>query len=261
MEAINGRLVAPAGFRDDPLEVADLLQGRDRAADLGLRQRQIAVVAQGAPVDRECLSKPRRRALVAGQEHGEDERRLAVLGRRQGGLEPVEDRTWQAVAAGCRRGVERTPAGSQAQARMARQDGREDELVVDGRHRFPFQAQGPAQGDGATLRQSSAAAENCCFPLDETASFRGGSEPPRTDISPALPDVRPAPQAGCFVSGLSVSYESQIALRHRAFGTVAVAPSSTSSSLELSASPWWVECPSAPQLSWPLAILSKPDLA
>ncbi len=44
--------------------------------------------------------------------------------------------------------------------------------------------------------------------------------------SPALPDVRPAPQAGCFVSRLDVSYESQITLRHRAFGTVALAPSS-----------------------------------
>src|SRR3954462_9617996 len=34
--------------------------------------------------------------------------------------------------------------------------------------------------------------------------------------SPALPDVRPAPQAGCFVSGLYVSKDSaQITLRHR----------------------------------------------
>jgi hypothetical protein len=39
--------------------------------------------------------------------------------------------------------------------------------------------------------------------------------------------VRPAPQAGCFVSRLDVSCESQIALRYWAFGTVAVAPSST----------------------------------
>jgi hypothetical protein len=54
------------------------------------------MAAQGAPVNREGLSKPRRRAPVAAQEHGEDERRLTVLGRRQGGLEPVEDRTWQA---------------------------------------------------------------------------------------------------------------------------------------------------------------------
>ena len=45
-------------------------------------------------------------------------------------------------------------------------------------------------------------------------------------LSPALPDVRPAPQAGCFVSRLDVSCESQIALRHRAFRTVALAPSS-----------------------------------
>jgi hypothetical protein len=46
--------------------------------------------------------------------------------------------------------------------------------------------------------------------------------------SPALPDVRPAPQAGCFVSGLLVSSESQIALRYRAFGILAVEPSSVS---------------------------------
>src|SRR5215211_4988545 len=48
-------------------------------------------------------------------------------------------------------------------------------------------------------------------------------------ISPALPDVRPAPQAGCFVSRLSASKDSaQITLRHRAFRTVAVPPSSAS---------------------------------
>jgi hypothetical protein len=50
---------------------------------------------------------------------------------------------------------------------------------------------------------------------------------PKIDFSPALPDVRPAPQAGCFVSRLSASKDSaQITLRHRAFRTVAVAPSS-----------------------------------
>jgi len=39
--------------------------------------------------------------------------------------------------------------------------------------------------------------------------------------------LRPAPQAGCFVSRLSASNDSaQIALRHRAFRTVALAPSS-----------------------------------
>jgi hypothetical protein len=48
-------------------------------------------------------------------------------------------------------------------------------------------------------------------------------------ITPALPDVRPAPQAGCFVSGLSASKDSaQITLHHWAFGTVAIAPSSAS---------------------------------
>src|SRR4051794_16517411 len=46
-------------------------------------------------------------------------------------------------------------------------------------------------------------------------------------IAPALPDVRPAPQAGCFVSGLKLSKDSaQSDLRHRAFRTVAIAPSS-----------------------------------
>jgi hypothetical protein len=50
---------------------------------------------------------------------------------------------------------------------------------------------------------------------------------PKLIHSPALPDVRPAPQAGCFVSGLKLSKDSaQITLRHRAFRTVALAPSS-----------------------------------
>src|SRR3954451_20800233 len=50
---------------------------------------------------------------------------------------------------------------------------------------------------------------------------------PKLIHSPALPDVRPAPQAGCFVSGLKLSKDSaQITLRHRAFRTVAVVPSS-----------------------------------
>jgi hypothetical protein len=39
--------------------------------------------------------------------------------------------------------------------------------------------------------------------------------------------VRPAPQAGCFVSRLSISCESQATCDSFAFGTVAAAPSST----------------------------------
>src|SRR5689334_14199406 len=40
--------------------------------------------------------------------------------------------------------------------------------------------------------------------------------------------LRPAPQAGCFVSRLSASKDSaQITLRHRAFRTLAVTPSRT----------------------------------
>src|SRR3954451_8373908 len=60
-------------------------------------------------------------------------------------------------------------------------------------------------------------------------------------ISPALPHVRPAPQAGCFVSRLSASKDSaQITLRHRAFRTVAVAPSSTLAEQPIASQlPWW----------------------
>ena len=44
--------------------------------------------------------------------------------------------------------------------------------------------------------------------------------------------MRPAPQAGCFVSRLKLSKDSaQITLRHWAFGTVAVAPSSGATNL------------------------------
>ena len=44
-------------------------------------------------------------------------------------------------------------------------------------------------------------------------------------IFPALPDVRPAPQAGCFVSRLYASCESQVVCDSFAFGTAAIAPS------------------------------------
>jgi chromosome partitioning protein len=50
---------------------------------------------------------------------------------------------------------------------------------------------------------------------------------PIKSSSPALPDVRPAPQAGCFVSGLSISCESQGTCNSLAFGTVTAGPSST----------------------------------
>src|SRR3954463_10829779 len=49
------------------------------------------------------------------------------------------------------------------------------------------------------------------LPLRETAVSRltrgqvfGEDQIATNDLSPALPDVRPAPQAGCFVSGLQV---------------------------------------------------------
>jgi hypothetical protein len=52
---------------------------------------------------------------------------------------------------------------------------------------------------------------------------------PIIHLSPALPDVRPAPSGGLFRFWALVSKDSaQITLRHRAFGTVAMAPSSAS---------------------------------
>ncbi len=47
-----------------------------------------------------------------------------------------------------------------------RQNRREDELVLNGGHRLPFQAKGPAQGSGAAFRQSSAIHRNSRFCLD-----------------------------------------------------------------------------------------------
>src|SRR5918998_4458025 len=96
------------------------------------------MAAQDASVDWEGQPQAPWSAPEPTEEYGQGERRLAVLGRRQGGLEPVEDRTRQAVAAGRRRGVEQTPAGSQARTGAVRQDRREGELVLNDRHRFPF---------------------------------------------------------------------------------------------------------------------------
>src|SRR3954447_21075074 len=50
---------------------------------------------------------------------------------------------------------------------------------------------------------------------------------PKIDLPRLCRTLRPAPQAGCFVSGLKLSKDSaQITLRHRAFRTVVLAPSS-----------------------------------
>src|SRR3954468_5840637 len=51
---------------------------------------------------------------------------------------------------------------------------------------------------------------------------------PNIDLSPALPDVRPAPQAGCFVSRLYASCESQRPCDSFAFRTRATVSSSIS---------------------------------
>jgi hypothetical protein len=73
-------------------------------------------------------------------------------------------------------------------------------LVLNDRHGFPFGLKARLRG-GSCSRQSSAIAGNVHFPLDWRAGFRGGSCR-QTKIFPALPDERPAPKAGCFVSGL-----------------------------------------------------------
>src|SRR5215213_364572 len=59
----------------------------------------------------------------------------------------------------------------------------------------------PVSGDGAAHRQSSTVARNVHFPLDEGAGFQE-DQSAKTLITPALPDERPAPKAGCFVSRL-----------------------------------------------------------
>jgi hypothetical protein len=100
-------------------------------------------------------------------------------------------------------------------------------LIAKG-HAFPFQAQGPAQGSGASLRHSSAAAENSRFPLDETAAFRESHVAKQT-VSRLCRTCGPPLRRAVSFLGFSVSSESQITLRHRAFGTVAVVPSSGAS--------------------------------
>src|SRR3954451_22727823 len=59
----------------------------------------------------------------------------------------------------------------------------------------------------------------------------GENDVAKQSYSPALPDVRPAPQAGCFVSRLSISCESQATCDSSAFGTAALAPSSVAINL------------------------------
>jgi hypothetical protein len=76
------------------------------------------------------------------------------------------------------------------------------------------------------VRQSSAIAGNDAFRLDERAGFRGRSVRYDIDLPRLCRTLRPAPQAGCFVSRLYASYESRVACDSFAFGTVMVAPSS-----------------------------------
>ena len=69
--------------------------------------------------------------------------------------------------------------------------------------------------------------EMTIFGLTESG-LSGKIMTPINDFPRLCRTLRPAPQAGCFVSRLSASKDSaQITLRHRAFRTVAVAQSST----------------------------------
>jgi len=140
VEAVSRRLVAPAGLWDDPREEAGLLQGCDRPSDPRFCEAEIAVTGERSPINREGQPQAPRRAPEPCDEHSQGEGALAVLGRRQGGLEPVEDRTRQGVAAGRRRRSEEwLSAEAPAKTRHdGRQDGREDELMLNGRHGFPF---------------------------------------------------------------------------------------------------------------------------
>ncbi len=140
MKALGRASVAQAGRWFLALEEADLQQGFDPPADLGLAQAEIAMADERSPVDREGTPQAPRPGLEAAEERGEGDDRLAVLERCGLSQDLLEDRTWQAVAgtaravpAGRRRGVERTPARSQARARQHK-----DVLVLDDGHSFPF---------------------------------------------------------------------------------------------------------------------------
>src|SRR5215213_12040823 len=113
MQALRRALVAPPRLRHDPLEVANLLERPDRPSNPRFREPQVAMADERSPINREGQPEAPWSAPEPCDEHSQGEGALTVLGWRQGGLEPVEDRTRQAVAAGRRRGVERTPAGSQ----------------------------------------------------------------------------------------------------------------------------------------------------
>ena len=64
---------------------------------------------------------------------------------------------------------------------------------------------------------------------------------PIKDLSPALPDVAARPLGGLFRFWACASKDSaQITLRHRAFRTVAIAPSSTLAEQPIASQlPWW----------------------
>src|SRR5215207_1393343 len=67
------------------------------------------------------------------------------------------------------------------------------------RRRGGARRQGGSLAVIASHRQSSAVAESNTFSLTRGQVF-GRIIPPRIDLSRLRPDVRPAPQAGCFVS-------------------------------------------------------------
>src|SRR4051794_13360802 len=80
---------------------------------------------------------------------------------------------------------------------------------------------------GTQVGKAPPSPKTTIFGLTEGQVF-GEDQDANLDLPRLCRTVRPAPQAGCFVSRLSASKDSaQITSRHRAFRTVAVAPSST----------------------------------
>src|SRR5215216_1639976 len=111
-------------------------------------------------------------------------------------------------------------------AAQPRRRGEWQEMRLNSGHAFPFGLEARRR-DVTQVGKAPPSPEMTLSGLTE--SGLSGRMMTPIDHHPRLcRTLRPAPQAGCFVSRLYASCESQIALRHRAFGTVAIESSSTS---------------------------------
>ncbi len=99
-------------------------------------------------------------------------------------------------------------------------------IMVERRTCVPLRAVRPVAGGGTQVGKAPPSPEMTNSGLTR-GQVVGDNQIAKSRIIPRLcRTLRPAPQAGCFVSRLDVSSESQITLRHRAFRTVAIVPSS-----------------------------------